>query len=230
MNSPLRSRRFPTTAPDDGRRRRRAEPARAREASAQELRAADIDPVWELVPGASGTQETAGHEIMLKRDKSLRRALALGDVLAVYLALLISVGLIDGGAVRLRWTAIAIAPVLVLVAKAIGFYDRDQYMLRKTTIDEAPAVLNLAVFYALTLWLAQGLLFNGWLARAQVFGLAVASFAFLLVARGVARAVATRLSPPERVVVLVVRDAFRRGRAAAGAALCAWRGTADATR
>ncbi|MGH2869805.1 MAG: sugar transferase [Solirubrobacteraceae bacterium] len=139
---------------------------------------------------------------MLKRDKSLRRALALGDVFAVYVALLIAVGLIDGGAVRLRWTAAAIAPVLVLVAKAIGLYDRDQYMLRKTTIDEAPSVLNLAVFYALTLWLAQGLLFNGWLARAQVFGLAVASFVFLLVSRGLARAVATRLSPPERVIVL----------------------------
>jgi exopolysaccharide biosynthesis polyprenyl glycosylphosphotransferase len=74
--------------------------------------------------------------------------------------------------------------------------------LRKTTLDEAPAILNLAVFYALTVWLTEGLLFDGALARAQVFGLAVVSFAGLLVARGLVRAFALRLAPAERCVVL----------------------------
>ena len=38
----------------------------------------------------------------------------------------------------MRPTVVLLAPLVVLASKAIGLYDRDQHILRKTTIDEAP--------------------------------------------------------------------------------------------
>ena len=44
---------------------------------------------------------------------------------------------------------------MILAAKAIGLYDRDQHVLRKTTLDEVPSLIYLSVLYALTVWLAE---------------------------------------------------------------------------
>ena len=90
----------------------------------------------------------------------------------------------------------------MLAAKAIGLYDRDQHVLRKTTIDEAPSLLYLSVLYALTVWLAEVLVLRGVLGRAQVFALALLSFLLLTGCRIIGRAVATALSSPERCIVV----------------------------
>ncbi len=133
----------------------------------------------------------------------LRRLLAVVDVVAAYLALLFGVTVISsGGSIHLRPTDVLLAPFVVLAAKAIGLYDRDQHILRKTTIDEAPKILYLSVLYALTVWLAETLLFRGWLGRPQVFALALASFGLLFCGRALARAVATALTPPERCIIV----------------------------
>jgi len=170
--------------------------------------ASDIEPIWEDAPADAAGPATEGQGLMLRRDALLRRALAAGDVISAYLALFLAIGLVAGGSPALRWTTIAIAPVLVLVAKTIGLYDRDQYTLRKTTIDEVPSLLNLAVFYSLIVWLAESVLFDGWLTRAQVFTLALAALLCLFVARVIVRALVLRVHPAERCVVLgSVRDA-----------------------
>jgi len=137
------------------------------------------------------------------RDTILRRALGLADVTAAYLALLLVLGLVAGNEpVHLRLTGLLIAPFIILAAKAIGLYDRDQHILRKTTIDEAPSILYLSVLYALTLWLAEAFLLHGWLARPQVFALVLANLGLLFAGRLLARTVTTKLIPPERCIVL----------------------------
>jgi exopolysaccharide biosynthesis polyprenyl glycosylphosphotransferase len=162
---------------------------------------AEISPVWEVVPGVDGVREPSGYSVSVRRDAVLRRTLALADVVAAYLALLFAV-FVDGATAHLRPTDALLAPLIVLVSKAIGLYDRDQHRLRKTTIDEMPSILHLSVFYALTVWLAEALLFHGWLSRPQVFGLAVATFAFTTAGRRLVRTIALAVTPPERCIVL----------------------------
>ena len=163
---------------------------------------AQISPVWEVVPGVDQTPDTVGFSALLKRDALFRRSLALVDVIAAYLALLFAVHVVSGPGVALTPDDVLLAPLVVLVSKAIGLYDRDQHLLRKTTIDEIPSILHLSVFYALVVWLGEAFLFDGWLARAQVFGLAVASFALTTLGRWLARTIALSRTSPERCIVL----------------------------
>ena len=44
---------------------------------------------------------------------------------------------------------------MILASKALGLYDRDQHIVRKTTIDELPAIIYLSVLYAMTVWLGE---------------------------------------------------------------------------
>lgn len=158
----------------------------------------NISPLWERVDEAA----LAAHRPYVTRDAAFRRALALADVLAAYAALVITTLLVGDGAPQLRPAAVLIAPLVVLASKAIGIYDRDQHVLRKSTIDEIPSILHVAVFYALTVWLTQVLLLTGSLGRAEVFTLLVTSFVFMTCARAAARFAALRLCPEERCIVL----------------------------
>ena len=40
-------------------------------------------------------------------------------------------------------------PLYVLLTKAAGLYDRDQFVLHKTTLDEAPALVAVAAIFVL---------------------------------------------------------------------------------
>jgi exopolysaccharide biosynthesis polyprenyl glycosylphosphotransferase len=98
--------------------------------------------------------------------------------------------------------AVLIVPFVLLAGKVIGLYDRDQHVLRKTTIDEAPSIFYLSVLYSLALWLGEAILFHGLLQRAQVFGLLVITFVLMCVGRLIVRKAAFALIPPERCIVI----------------------------
>ena len=91
--------------------------------SAAELRLDEVD-----VPLRARRREIAG-----------RLALAAADVVAVTAALLI-VSVLP--VIEARFTAwiLAFIPLFALLAKAAGLYDRDQVVLHKTTLDEAPVL------------------------------------------------------------------------------------------
>jgi exopolysaccharide biosynthesis polyprenyl glycosylphosphotransferase len=162
----------------------------------------ETTPIWEVVRGQDNVPEPAAHSVLLRREATFRRTLALADVVSAYLALLVAVLLVDGGNVGLRPTTMLLAPFVVLASKAIGLYDRDQHTLRKTTVDEVPSIFHLSVIYALTTWLAEAVLLHGWLARPQVFALAIATFGFVVVGRSWVRAIALAVTPPQRCIVL----------------------------
>jgi exopolysaccharide biosynthesis polyprenyl glycosylphosphotransferase len=171
-------------------------------------RHAEISPVWEVLP--RGHKEVGARRAVLRRDSQLRRGLAAVDVVSAFVALLAVVRVIHPGRVHLALGSLLIVPFVLFAGKIIGLYDRDQHVLRKTTIDEAPSLLYLAVVYALCSWLCDGLLFHGPLQRAQVFGLVLISFVLMTCGRLGVRRLSLSLTTPERCVVLGgVTDATR---------------------
>jgi exopolysaccharide biosynthesis polyprenyl glycosylphosphotransferase len=137
----------------------------------------------------------------LRRDAVFRRLLLVADVVAVVGAFLLTVGL-SSRSVQLTWAGVAAVPILVVGAKLTGLYDRDETLLRKTTLDEAPRLFQLATLCALVAWLTGGLLVRGTLDRHEALFLWLALSGGLIVARGVSRAVALRIAPVERCLFI----------------------------
>ncbi len=77
-----------------------------------------------------------------KRAALLRRGLATADAIAVLISLLAIAAVSD--AVRVRWPALLIPPLFIVIAKVLGLYDRDEHRLHKTTVDEVPTLFGLA--------------------------------------------------------------------------------------
>lgn len=157
-------------------------------------------PRWELQPRDG--DEVAPAATGRRRDALLRRGLAAADVVAALVTLVVVTRLVDPARVQLRPTTALVVLIVLLAGKLIGIYDRDQNLLRKTTMDEAPSLGYLAVVYALAVWLLEVVLLHGGLARAQVFGLVVAMFALTALGRLAVRRLAFSLTAPERCVVV----------------------------
>ncbi len=167
-----------------------------------------ISPVWEDV--STHAPHAQGYSTAQQRDALLRRALAVVDVVGAYLALLFVLVVMTGLTVRPRPAVILLAPLVLLANKGIGLYDRDQHLLHKTTLDELPSVLQFSIFFVIAVWLGEAVLLQGWFDRADVFGLAATTFAFVAVGRALTRHVALAVTPPERCVIIgSARDASR---------------------
>ena len=145
-----------------------------------------------------------GTRFARSRDVGVRRALGVADVLAVLGAWGLVVVLNapeDHVGRRLAWGLIA-APGVLVAAKLYGLYDRDAKRLSHRTLDDVPAVFHVALVATLGLW--------GWLkvvpAHKLVFAEAVlfflATFAGMLVLRAIARRLARRVAPSERVLLV----------------------------
>lgn len=135
------------------------------------------------------------------RDTLVRRVLGAVDIVAAAGSLVIALVVIGGQALSF-WPALACMPLLTLVNKAVGLYDRDENLLRKTTLDEGPALLGVSSFYAFLIWICGPLLVDGQLGRGPVVALALLSFVTLLGGRALARTLVVMGAPPERCIVL----------------------------
>ena len=156
--------------------------------------------VWETGPAPRGITGIPGTR---DRDTILRRSLAISDVVAAVTSILFVVDpAVWGPEMRLRASDVLLVPFVILAAKAIGLYDRDQHVLRKTTLDEVPSLIYLSVLYALTVWLAEALLFRGWLTRPQVFSLALLTFVLATVGRALVRMIVAKVTRPERCMIV----------------------------
>src|SRR5436853_512154 len=81
-------------------------------------------------------------------------------------------------------------PLVGCVGKGKGLYDRDELLIRKTTIDEAPQIFQCATLFTLVIWLSDGIIIDGSLANTQVIVLWVALVVFSLFGRHFARTIA----------------------------------------
>jgi exopolysaccharide biosynthesis polyprenyl glycosylphosphotransferase len=171
-----------------------------RETETAASRHAEISPVWEVLPSAAA--DTGARRAILRRDARLRRSLAVADVASTFAALFMVIAVLDPGRVHPGLATLLIAPLVVVSGKLIGIYDRDPHVLRKTTIDEAPALFHLVVLYALVLWLGEHLLLRGRLERSQVFELVLVTFLLMTAARLAVRMLVMAVTEPERCVVI----------------------------
>ena len=157
--------------------------------------------------------EARGPAASLRRDALFRRMLLVADVIAIAGTFLV-VTQLSSRPLQLTWLSIVGLPLLLIGAKLFGLYDRDETLLRKTTLDEVPKLFHLATLCALAAWLGSELIVRGgFLRRPEALVLWLALLAGLVLARAAARALALHLSPGRALPVHRRRGA-RRGRSA----------------
>jgi exopolysaccharide biosynthesis polyprenyl glycosylphosphotransferase len=150
---------------------------------------------------ASGIAEVRGPAACKRRDALFRRMLLAADVVAIVVAFVLTV-VLARRSLQLTWAGIAAVPILVMAAKLTGLYDRDETLLRKTTLDETPKLFQLATLSALVAWLTGGLLVHGTLDRHEALFLWLALATGLVIARAGSRALALRMAPVERCLLI----------------------------
>jgi exopolysaccharide biosynthesis polyprenyl glycosylphosphotransferase len=134
------------------------------------------------------------------RDAVYRRLLAAADVVAATAAFLATIVILGDDSLGIG-TAVAIA-VVIPVCKLAGLYDRDEHLLNKTTLDEAPALFFVAALYTLLAFLAGGAIVDGTFGREQGLVLWVMLLLSMLLMRVLARRAAGLLVERERCVIL----------------------------
>jgi exopolysaccharide biosynthesis polyprenyl glycosylphosphotransferase len=143
---------------------------------------------------APASHVTVAVEEILRRDRRYRRTLALADVVAAWLTVL-TVDLLFG--VIANAVAFAVAPLaLIIAAKLLGLYDRDEVLLRKTTLDEAPGIFQTTMLIAVLLWLLHVLHAE----RLQFVVVCGLLFTLMLALRACARRIVGRFVAEERCV------------------------------
>ena len=138
----------------------------------------------------------------LRRDRVYRRSLAVADAVATLGALECAIAF-TGSATHLSFLIVAgLVVVAVGSAKLLGLYDRDELLLRKSTLDEAPSVFQLATLFALLVSLSSWQMLHGKLRSPQLLAVWALMFIFTLLARWFARHYAHRVTAAERCLVV----------------------------
>lgn len=141
--------------------------------------------------------DAPGDQFSLPRRELIGRvALVAADIAAVAASMVI-VAAVTGDPLPL-WAA-AVLPLYVLLAKTAGLYDRDQFVLHKTTLDEVPVLVAVAAIFVLFIQGARALEFQ---ARSHPFVLLALLVVLVVLMRALARSLTVRLTASERVLVV----------------------------
>ena len=135
-----------------------------------------------------------------RRDAIYRHSLALADIASAAIAVLIGVPMLGDDA--LNPVALLALPLVLVVGKLTGLYDRDEHVLHKTTLDEVPTLFWVATLYALLIWLGGDLIVDGKFGRDQAVGVWGLLLLSMIATRALARRTARSRSPEERCLVL----------------------------
>lgn len=173
--------------------RERSEQADGRAGSAQ------AEPPALAAPPAA-IEKPGSRQTIRRRDSTYRRLLAATDVISVMSSLWVAVVVIGGGGLRIG--ALAAIPGFVILAKVLRLYDRDETRLRKTTLDEMPALFQMASLSALLVLFLQAALSDRPLGEFEIFAFWVLLFALLTAGRWLARLGARQMTPPERCLLV----------------------------
>ncbi len=152
--------------------------------------------------------ERIQREDVASRDAVFRRMLALADLLAASAAVLLCVVALGDGS--LEPLSLIALPLVVVLGKVVGIYDRDELVVNKATIDEAPRLFQLATLYALLFSLLRGYLVSGPLRPVALLTLWISMFVFAALGRGVARRAAWAITPVERCLFVGTEGSAER--------------------
>ena len=94
------------------------------------------------------------------------------------------------------------APLMVVLNTLSRLYERDQLVLNKTTLDEAPSLLQAAALFTLLLWIVHDAATLVTLYAGDAALVWMTTFALLLAGRAVGRAQVRRVTPGERCLVV----------------------------
>ena len=130
------------------------------------------------------------------RDVLRRRLLALADLTAAGIAVVVSTSLVE-----LPW-ALAPLPLWIVFAKLLGLYDRDHRSIRHLTFDELTAIVAWAAVGTAALALLLPLTPADTLSAGSFVMIAVTAAAAAFVLRAGARGLWRRLTPRERTAVI----------------------------
>lgn len=147
------------------------------------------------------TNEESVDGVGMSRDAVYRRTLAAVDTLAATGALLFSmlvVGLDQPDVVYVLF----LAPLIVVMGKALGLYDREEWVVRKSTLDEAPGLFQVATLYAIAIWLVNGFVITHTSDRRVLLVIWPVLFLNLLVLRSLGRWGCRHVTPAERCLVI----------------------------
>ena len=148
--------------------------------------------------GGPALAEIRPQHSVYRRDRFYRWALALADAAV---AGLVAAGFALTRATTSSTTVIVLAvPLIVLLGKLAGLYDRDEIVLSKTTLDEAPALFQISGVFALMVGLFSEPMSSHSLTL--VVGLWVGTCGALLGARATARGMVRRWTPAERCLLI----------------------------
>jgi exopolysaccharide biosynthesis polyprenyl glycosylphosphotransferase len=151
--------------------------------------------IAEIVPSRGLTEN-------LSREALFRRSLLVADVVAIVGTFALLAGL-SSRSPQLTWVSVCGLLTLLVGAKLFGLYDRDETLLHKTTLDEAPKLFHVATLGALLAWLAGGFVVEGaTLDRSEALLLWLVLLFLLIVMRSTARALVLRIVPAERCLFI----------------------------
>jgi exopolysaccharide biosynthesis polyprenyl glycosylphosphotransferase len=142
------------------------------------------------------------------RDAIYRRTLVAADALAAAAALLVTRQVLGPGHPAIR-TVVAV-PLIVAMSKLVGIYDRQALLVRKSTLDEVPALFQLATLYALMIWLLNGIVITNSHDRRDLLVEWAMLFILLLAAHVAARWLSRRMTRAERCLVIGDRATAER--------------------
>jgi exopolysaccharide biosynthesis polyprenyl glycosylphosphotransferase len=144
---------------------------------------------------------------VLVRDSRVRRALAIADLAVASIAM--AAALLVAG-LEPRPAVLAAPFLLVLFCKIGRLYDRDEHVVRKSTLDQAPDLAQAATTYTLIVWLASDMFVEGGLGKVSAATMWVVLVVGSIAFRYVARRIASRSTTPERLLVLGGGEAAER--------------------
>jgi exopolysaccharide biosynthesis polyprenyl glycosylphosphotransferase len=157
-------------------------------------------PAEPLDAAIKGVSEGESTRSSASRDAVYRRLLAIGDISAAIFAFVVTVSIV--GSDNLGLLAVVAIAMVVPICKLAGLYDRDEHLLHKRTLDEAPALFYVATLYTLLVFLAGDAIVDGTFGRDQAAVLWAMLFLSMLIGRTVARRTASTLVKEERCVIL----------------------------
>ena len=106
--------------------------------------------------------------------------------------------------------ALLALPLIIVAGKAHRLYDRDELVVNKTTMDQAPALFQCATLYALLVALMQDTFVDGSLSAVQIVGLWGTLFISALLARRNARCLARVSTLIERCLFVGTEESYER--------------------
>ena len=162
----------------------------------------------EAPPAARPLREGRRSSEIQRRQAIYRRSIAVADMIAAGLALLVSIGL--SGDNSLRLASVLALPLVVVIGKIRRIYERDELVLTKSTIDEAPKLFELATFYAVLVFVFSDQLLEGMLGSRELLALWIALFGFSVAGRWLVRTVLRHALGPERCLFVGSDDSFER--------------------